>query len=410
MRSALRPNGKDGAFSVTRQPLRVAVGGGNAVGRAAVKEVFSHLPGVETEIVEFDDSQPAPEHELEVPLAAILLDPAEQQKWPAALQMHLSKVQRPLVVGLLADLSPELIRAALRAGADDVFSTPLTAAEVLRALLRAIELRRRAQEPKRSTVCSLVSVSGGLGVSHLTVNLGLAARRMLEKRTALIDLDLQAAPLSAMLEIAPEHTISELADPTSPIDSIRLESVLSKHESGLSLLAAPKLIEQAELVSAATVEAALKVLRDLFDVILIDCGTHLNESAVVAFEHSDRLLYVLNQSVIAVRAAQRFFNLYRRLGLKEVQPELIVNRYRASDPIRLEQIESALQLPVFATVPRDDPAFLEMQISGRDLWKISSGSSVRDAVEKLTRKLFVPDQETASRPRLLSRLIAGFRR
>lgn len=55
--------------------------------------------------------------------------------------------------------------------------------------------------------------------------------------------------------------------------------MLCKHESGLYWLAAPKQIEEAELVSAATVEATLKVLRELFDVVLIDCGTHLTESS-----------------------------------------------------------------------------------------------------------------------------------
>ena len=63
------------------------------------------------------------------------------------------------------------------------------------------------------------------------------------------------------------------------IDSIRLESVLSKHESGLYWLAAPKRIEEAELVSAATIEATLKVLREIFDVVVVDCGSHLTESS-----------------------------------------------------------------------------------------------------------------------------------
>ena len=40
---------------------------------------------------------------------------------------------------------------------------------------------------------------------------------------------LQAAPLAVLLNLEPEHSISELADPTSAIDSIRLESVLCKH-------------------------------------------------------------------------------------------------------------------------------------------------------------------------------------
>lgn len=45
-----------------------------------------------------------------------------KQKRPAALQAVRSIAQPPLVVGLSADRSSELIQAALRARADDVFS------------------------------------------------------------------------------------------------------------------------------------------------------------------------------------------------------------------------------------------------------------------------------------------------
>ena len=74
-------------------------------------------------------------------------------------------------------------------------------------------------------------MSGGRGISSLTICLGFALQR-LAKRSALVDLDLQAAPLSVLLDVDPEHTIADLADPTSPIDSIRLESVLSKDDAG----------------------------------------------------------------------------------------------------------------------------------------------------------------------------------
>ena len=394
-----------------RARLRVGLAGGSQSQRAAVKDVLIKMREVEAEILDLGDDQVAPKSDAKIVLLAVLLDPADQQKWPAALQAARSIAQPPLVVGLLADRSSELIQAALRAGADDVFSLPPSSDDALRALLRANEFRRRAEKRNPNELCSLVSVSGGLGVSHLTVILGFAVRRLLEKRAALVDLDLQAAPLAVLLDVDPERTIADLADPTSPIDSIRLESVLAKHDSGLSLLAAPKQIEQAELVSAATVEAALKVLHVLFDVVLIDCGSHLNESSVVVFENSDHLLYVLDQSVTSIRAAQRFLNLYGRLGLNERQPHLVVNRYRSNDVIKLEQIETALHLPVFATVPLDNAVFRQMQVPGLDLWNISSGASLRRSFETLTRKLFVAEQsEAATKPSLFSRLFGSFGR
>jgi pilus assembly protein CpaE len=229
---------------------------------------------------------------------------------------------------------------------------------------------------------------------------------LLGKRSVLVDLDLQAAPLSVLLDIEPEHSIADLTDPTSPIDSIRLESVLTKPDSGPSLLAAPPRIEQTELVSATSVEAALKVLHDLFDVVLVDCGNHLNESSVVVFEQSDYLLYILDQSITAVRSTQRFLNLYKSLELKRCQPRLVVNRYRRDDIVTLERIEAALHLPIFATIPEDNAAFQQMQATGSNLWNIPSGASVRRSIESLTQRIFDAAPQVATKPGFFSRLLS----
>jgi pilus assembly protein CpaE len=389
---------------LARQPrLRVGLAGGNQAQRAAVKDVIIHVREVETEIVDLGDARPASEIDPKIGLLAVVLDPADSTVWPMALHPPSSNGLSPVTIALFAERSPQVIQAALRAGADDALCLPPSYEDALRALLRASEVRRRAEGPDQKKICSLVSVSGGRGTSSLTVCLGFALMNLLEKRTALVDLDLQAAPLSVLLDVEPEHTIADLTDPTSPIDSIRLESVLTKHEAGPSLLAAPKRIEQTELVSAATVEAATKVLHDLFDVVLVDCGSHLNESSVVVFEQSDYLLYVLDQTIAAVRAAQRFLNLYESLELRKHQPQLIVIRYRPGDVVTLERIEAALHLPIFATVPQDDAAFQQMQAMGSSLWKISSGASLRRSIEGLTRKLFTAAPQKATKPRLFSR-------
>lgn len=405
----LQRSGEEPAGLGRRTRLRVGLAGGSESQRIAVKEVLARLREIEAEIVDLGDEQSVSENDPKIALLALLLDPAERERWPAMFQSPHLNGPPPLVVALLPNRSSDLIQAALRAGADDVLNLPPAPDDALRALLRASEVRRRTERPDHKKICSLVSVSGGRGISSLTVCLGFAMQRLLNKRTALVDLDLQAAPLSVLLDVEPEHTIADLADPTSPIDSIRLESVVTKNDSGPALLAAPRRIEQTELVSAATVEAALKVLHDLFDVVLVDCGSHLSESSVVVFENSDYLLYVLDQSVTAVRAARRFLELYDSLELSERQPHLIVNRYRSDDAVTLGQIETALHLPVFATMPFDDAAFKEMQTTGRDLWNISGGANVRRSIESLTRKLFAPEPQEWSKPSLFRRLFGSNR-
>ncbi len=314
------------------------------------------------------------------------------------------------VIALINDDSSAALRAALRAGANDVLTMPPAPAQVLHSLLRMSELARLTRGSPDKMICSLTSVTGGVGVSYLTVNLALAFHRLFQKRTVIMELDLQAAPLAVMLNVEPEHTISELADPTSVIDSIRLESVLCKHESGLYWLAAPKRIEEAELVSAATIEATLKVLRELFDVVMVDCGTHLTESSIVVWERSDRLLYVIDQRVTAIRGAQRFLDLYQRLGLKDVEPTMVLNRYLTNSPITVARIEAALRKTLFARLPRDDKSCAEQEITGQDLWQLPTAAALRESVEALARRLYAADGDEPAAPLppgLMGRLLAG---
>lgn len=366
-------------------PMVLVVAGGEESQRNAVRTVLAQIHGLEIEFVEEEAAAKAG------PGAAVLmliLDGAHPDSWRREVRRRNFDQRFAAVIALLSDDAPASLRTALRAGADDVLSLPPLPEQAYHSLLRASELSRRHHGVREKMVCSLVSVSGGVGVSHLAVNLGLAMHRLLEKRTALVELDLQPAPLAILLNQEPEHTISELADPTSAIDSIRMESVLCKHDSGLYWLAAPGKIEEAELISAATIEAILKVIRELFEVVLIDCGTHLTESSIVAWERSDHLLYVVDQSVTSIRAAQRYLSLYERLGLKEVEPKFVLNRYVSSSPITRERIETALGQPIYVTLPRDDKSYGEQQITGADLWQIRSASALRESLEALAHKLY----------------------
>jgi pilus assembly protein CpaE len=123
-----------------------------------------------------------------------------------------------------------------------VIFSPLDGKELFPILVKLSE-RQGARTARRGITLSFVGIGGGAGSSSLVVAVAFALRRLTGKQIALVDLGLQTSALAALLDLEPEHCITELADPTSKTDSMRLESVLCSHESGLRLLAAPKRIE-----------------------------------------------------------------------------------------------------------------------------------------------------------------------
>jgi pilus assembly protein CpaE len=314
---------------------------------------------------------------------------------------------RPALFALLHDRSPDLMKRVLRAGADELLFLPLDPGDATRALLKISESRRREEvHVGGGTIVSLVSLIGGTGVTSLAANLGLALRYAFDKRVAVVDLDLQTGGLSVFLNLEPERTIMTLTEGTRKLDSIQLESALSKHASGIYLLAAPKRIEDSELVSDATVGATLELMRQLFDFVIVDCGTHIDSNTVAAWERSSHLFYVLDQSIGAARCAWRFVDLVGRLGLTGVEPNFILSRFVPGHPITEDQLSHTLAKSIHTRIPRDEKVLERVQLSAQDLWQVAPNSPLAKSIEDLARRLEVGSEAAAEgQNSLVSRLL-----
>jgi pilus assembly protein CpaE len=314
---------------------------------------------------------------------------------------------RPPIFALLQDRSPELMKRVLRAGADELLFLPLDPGDATRALFKISESRRREEvHVGGGTIVSLVSLIGGTGVTSLAANLALALRYAFDKRVAVVDLDLQTGGMSVFLNLEPERTIMALAEGTRKLDSIQLESALSKHSSGIYLLAAPKRIEDSELVSDATVGATLDLMRQLFDFVIVDCGTHIDANTVASWERSGHLFYVLDQSIGAARCAWRFVDLVGRLGLPGAEPNFILSRFVPGHPISEDQLSHTLAKPIYMRIPRDEKVLERVQLSAQDLWQVAPNSPLAKSVEDLARRLEVGQETIDDSPNsLVSRLL-----
>ena len=389
-----------------RASLNISLAGGTPAQRTTVRESLAALTDLRMEIAEVASPAQGLAQTDAVRILMILLD-EDPGLWDEELQPWVESGNWSQVTAVVTKRTPEAVRGALSAGANEVLFMPLDPIDLARSLWTVSEINRSAGGQVSKAAYALVSVSGGVGVSSLTVALGLALRRLTQKQVALVDLGLQSASLAAILDLETIHSIGELADPTSSLDSIRLESATSKHASGLYLLAAPARIEDGEMVSPGTIEAAIGMMLQLFDYILVDCGHHVNEGSVAAWERAGNVLYVLDQSITAVRAAQRFLDLFERLKLRHVTLDLLLNHYRPAHSVSLEKIQAALHRPVAFCIPHDDAALAAAEAHGDGLSSLRADSPMLLAVQRLAQTLIgAPhDPDGARKPGVFSKLM-----
>jgi pilus assembly protein CpaE len=310
----------------------------------------------------------------------------ENPAWSGFLQPLQRGERGPAVFALLDDTSHPAIRAALRAGAQEVLFLPLRAEEVTRALVRVLESRPEATSRARGMVCTLLSLNGGAGVTTVAINLALALRQALGRKVALLDLDLQAADIATQLNLECSQTLLEVAR-AERLDSIQLEAALTRHRSGVYVLAAPARLEEAERIDTRGIARVIALMREIFDFVIVDSGRHVDDRTVAAWESSDRLLYVLNQTLTSVRRVWALLELVQRLEVKAPAPELLLNRVRRDSALKPAQIANTLGRPIAWTIPAGDKELELAEESAADLWKVAPGATVTRSFQQLAAAL-----------------------
>ena len=392
-----------------RSTMKVMLVGDPGEQRTQLKTVLAALVEPELEIIEGETATAAnlSENVAAPPDATLVMINGNQEAALSFLQNQALHSPRPSLLAVLTARSAGLMKRALRAGADEILFTPLDPGEATRALLKISEARWRTERREGGVVISVTSLIGGVGVTSLAGNLALALQS-LHQRVALVDLDLQTGGLAVFLNLDPEVTIMPLVRLDRKLDSIQLESALTKHQSGVYLLAAPKRIEEGELVSDLTVATVLDLIRQLFDYVIVDCGDHVDENGVAAWERSEHLFYVLNQSIAAARSAWRFIDLFERLDLTTLEPHFILNRYNPSHPLTEKAIEATLARPIYAKIPADDRTFESIEMKAQDLFQLAPSSPAARAMLDLAALVMPRTEPAALQETFMSRLKSAF--
>jgi pilus assembly protein CpaE len=98
-------------------------------------------------------------------------------------------------------------------------------------------------------VVTFFSPKGGAGKTVLACNLAATVARQQQRRTLLMDLDLQFGDAAIMMGIEPEKTIYDLVMARRELDTDALAGYVTAHSSGVHVLPAPLRPEDAELVT-----------------------------------------------------------------------------------------------------------------------------------------------------------------
>ena len=94
-------------------------------------------------------------------------------------------------------------------------------------------------------------------------------------------------------------------------------------------------------------------LNTLYDVVVVDVGRQLDDCSLEALELSDGIIMLTVQDVPTNRNVSRHKDIFHRLEFDTSKIQLVVNRFHKKSRLSVADIEVALGVDVFWSIPNE---------------------------------------------------------
>jgi pilus assembly protein CpaE len=256
---------------------------------------------------------------------------------------------------------PNLLMSCMRAGAREFLSQPIAISSLNDALSRAASRRPAAKTGKNAggKVLVFLGGKGGSGVTTVACNFAVSLVQECSQSAVLIDLDLPLGDAALNLGISPQFSTVDALQNYSRMDQNFLSKLLTKHSSGLFVLAAPGKFPQVEISNEA-LEKLIAVARTAYDFVVVDAGSRFDLSGTTLVEHADTVYLVMQAGIPELRNSHRVISEYFKSGGSNL--EIVLNRFMPrSGGVDEEHIAKALTRPVQWKIPSDYVTVRKMQ-------------------------------------------------
>jgi pilus assembly protein CpaE len=243
----------------------------------------------------------------------------------------------------------------MRVGAREYFTLPLIPAEVAGALTRASIPQASSnvvQAPKTSgQIFIFLGTKGGCGVTTIAANFAISVSTETNQSTLLIDLGQPLGDAGLNLGMIANYSTANALREHSRLDGSFLNTLITKHETGLSVLAAPSEFPK-EQPPIEAFDRLIAVARQSYNYVVVDLGSRVDLMDSSLFDESSTVFLVTQVGISELRNANRFISQYFALRGRSLQ--IVLNRYTSNTLLFDDsQITKALTRPAHWKIPDD---------------------------------------------------------
>lgn len=355
-----------------------------AISRITGIDLTVHLPRVESNLMKIVTDQ-APD--------ALIIEISEES--PDDID-NIAKVisanREKMVVYIVYNrCSSETMRRLVKAGAKEFLPFPLQAQELAISLL---ELLSNKQSKTHATqvdggVSAFINVKGGAGSTLLATNTAYMLATEFKKPTALIDFDVQFGLAAMNLDLHPHSNIMDALIEVERIDPVFVQALMTKHKSGLDVLASPSDIEPINgLITVEGVNKLLDVVTDLYEFVILDIPRLFTPWTIAALKHANPIMLVTHHDLANIRDAKVIMDAFPKMEIPASRIEVINNRAMSKhEETTIDNLKETLHIQKAHRVRNDYKTAIRAEESGVPVAEISAHSDLTKDIKGLAHYL-----------------------
>ena len=248
-----------------------------------------------------------------------------------ALERIMSQRTGGLPVIVISDhLSETSARDFMRLNISDWCPKPNVESDLLQACERALHSQLAQSKTEEAAFYAFLPAMGGVGNTTLAIQSAfLMARKHKQfQTTCLIALDFQNGSIADYLDLTPNLKLDEISSEPERLDEQLLEVMLSRHESGIAVLAAENALRDYGSISDELITNMLEMASAKFDNVIIDMPRVWLPWSLDVLLGCDKAYVVTEMTVPGLRHASRLIDAIDAKCEDEIDISVLVNRCR----------------------------------------------------------------------------------
>jgi pilus assembly protein CpaE len=324
---------------------------------------------------------PELQHLREAPAGTVLFldfsDPLRARRVAVELDQNYPDVN---VVAVHNGESRDELRSLMKLGIRETVGDPITAAAVATAIA-GVKQRLRQADSIAANLYAFLPSKPGVGCTTVAIQTAWAVARLTQRRTLLLDFDLQLGITSFLMKLDGRHSVQDALNLAQVLDESRWSGLVCQRHNLDVLGSAPpdQPAEPPDWASASVLDHAQKY----YSTVCVDLPGTMAPHEVETLRRAEEIFLVCNADVAGIHLAKRKAEVLARLNVVE-RVAVVLNRAERRSALRLSDIEEFLSLPVRFTIPGDDKAVVRTVQEGGPL---PAGSAMAGQIDALARRI-----------------------